>query len=437
MVLSSGCFIPSFEFREAAVVADADGLGALDVAADGLPDVLPDIETSVTDVVGVDATDSASDTQDSGAACDPATCPTVCTRGSCLAVTSLSAGSAHTCASMSNGDTYCWGSNARGQIGVAGASRVTPTLVAVGSASAVSAGSLHTCALLLDHTITCWGDNAFNQLAAFAASTSIAPVPIAGTSGATLIACGEFFSCAATTAGVVCWGNNSFDQSGYYTGARVSVPATVMGLGDTRALSLGSVAACAVDSAGQAACWGSDLEGELGDMCSVMLGAMQTSSAVAVAPPGSWHVLSSGSETTCGLTTGDALRCWGTESNGEFADGAAATMRCMPAQSGAVGDTWNLLGLGGQHGCAQRTADDQLFCWGANSMGELGNGTTTPAWAPSMVRGIQHARLLAAGAHHTCAAVADGSVWCWGQNADGELGDGTMTQRLMPVRVRW
>src|SRR5439155_1471331 len=82
--------------------------------------------------------------------------------------------------------------------------------------------------------------------------------------------------------------------------------------------------------------------------------------------------------------------------------------------------------------------DGTLQCWGDNNWGQLGNGSaagtasTTPATA---VTGITTATAASSGAEHTCAVLQDGSVQCWGRNTDGRLGNGTTTNAFTPVTV--
>lgn len=86
---------------------------------------------------------------------------------------------------------------------------------------------------------------------------------------------------------------------------------------------------------------------------------------------------------------------------------------------------------GTAHSCAV-LADGTMTCWGANTSGQLGNGTTkthTKAAAVSNLAGVVG---VAAGGAHTCALLSDGSVKCWGANALGQLGLGTTDGQLTP-----
>jgi len=93
------------------------------------------------------------------------------------------------------------------------------------------------------------------------------------------------------------------------------------------------------------------------------------------------------------------------------------------------------IAAGGSHTCA-RLADGSLRCWGANSRGELGNGTTTDRLRPTPVVGVSAATDVAVGGGHSCAITRDGAAYCWGANGAGSVGDGTFDDRATPQRVR-
>jgi alpha-tubulin suppressor-like RCC1 family protein len=82
------------------------------------------------------------------------------------------------------------------------------------------------------------------------------------------------------------------------------------------------------------------------------------------------------------------------------------------------------LSLGFHHSCAL-TADGQVFCWGRNQEGQLGDGTTHDATEPRPVIGLVRVSRIAAGGNHTCALARDGTVHCWGANHRGQLGSDT------------
>jgi alpha-tubulin suppressor-like RCC1 family protein len=89
---------------------------------------------------------------------------------------------------------------------------------------------------------------------------------------------------------------------------------------------------------------------------------------------------------------------------------------------------------GSRHSCAI-TTDNRAYCWGFNTYGQLGDGTTTWRLRPVAVASPLRFRQVSVGELHTCGVTTDYRVYCWGSNGDGALGDGTETDRLSPVPV--
>jgi alpha-tubulin suppressor-like RCC1 family protein len=89
--------------------------------------------------------------------------------------------------------------------------------------------------------------------------------------------------------------------------------------------------------------------------------------------------------------------------------------------------------MGYRHACALSNGP---VCWGGNGYGELGIGIMGNKTTPTPVMGLPEAPLsIVAGHDYSCAVLASHGVSCWGTNSAGELGDGTTLQRLSPVNV--
>jgi alpha-tubulin suppressor-like RCC1 family protein len=86
------------------------------------------------------------------------------------------------------------------------------------------------------------------------------------------------------------------------------------------------------------------------------------------------------------------------------------------------------------HACALES-NGTLWCWGANSSGQVGNGTTTNALSPVQILSGNNVVSAAAGEYHTCAIVKNGSLECWGDNTYGELGIGNTTNATSPIGI--
>jgi alpha-tubulin suppressor-like RCC1 family protein len=119
--------------------------------------------------------------------------------------------------------------------------------------------------------------------------------------------------------------------------------------------------------------------------------------------------------------TGDADAGPGAETGPDGATGCGPFGATCPDLVG--------LALGDGHSCARDKAG-RVWCWGANMLGQLGDGTlvdrSTPA--PAAITGV---RLVAAGMGHTCAAVAGSGVWCWGDNRAGQAGAETSSDKVL------
>jgi alpha-tubulin suppressor-like RCC1 family protein len=101
-------------------------------------------------------------------------------------------------------------------------------------------------------------------------------------------------------------------------------------------------------------------------------------------------------------------------------------------------DPWQRVALGYAHTLAI-DPDGQVWAWGANSSGQLGDGSTTSSVEPVEVAGLTDAVAVGAGRYHSIAVTATGEVWAWGDNGSGQVGvataDSTPTREELPVRV--
>ena len=198
---------------------------------------------------------------------------------------------------------------------------------------------------------------------------------------------------------------------------------------------------CGLATGGTAYCWGFNGYGQLGDGTSGN-GDLNDQSAdrnapVAVSGGRSFTALVAGFSHTCGLAPGGTAYCWGRNSEGQLGDGTSGsgTDRLVPvAVSG--GRTFTALVAGAQHTCGL-VSGGTAYCWGWNAGGQLGDGTTgTDRLAPVDVTGGRTYTALVAGDSHTCGLVSGGTAYCWGWNASGQLGDGSNSaNRTAPVAV--
>lgn len=196
-------------------------------------------------------------------------------------------------------------------------------------------------------------------------------------------------------------------------------------------LGLGRSHSCAVMDDGSVRCWGSNESGQLGDGTTIgRLTPVEvsgiTSDTVAVTG-GDRHTCSTGLQGT---------RCWGDNSNGQL--GTGTTVSATTPQTISVGGSTGPLtsiSAGGVHTCA--IFGSGTYCWGDNSQGQLGIGSTSAAPSPTFISGVSSGvpTKIAAGLAHTCVVASSGAVRCWGDNTFGQIGDGSNSDRLSPVTV--
>jgi hypothetical protein len=155
---------------------------------------------------------------------------------------------------------------------------------------------------------------------------------------------------------------------------------------------------------------------------------------VAVAGNHTFTGISAGGTHSCGVTTDAGTLCWGTGLFGQLGTGVVNDVRLTPtALQGAVLGMV-LASAGSQHTCA--AADTAAYCWGLNSSGQLGTGTTANSAQPVAVHLGSPIALVNVGATHSCGVVpAESAVYCWGANASGQLGNGATVGSPVPVRV--
>lgn len=158
-------------------------------------------------------------------------------------------------------------------------------------------------------------------------------------------------------------------------------------------------------------------------------------------PPPAPSIVSVGAGNDHSLAIDDAgnVWAWGSDSNGQLGNGTTSSAVATPHEIGGLANATAIAG-GDSDSFALRT-DGTVWAWGYNSYGELGDGTIMERHSPVQVLGaggsghLTGVVAIAAGAQHVLALKNDGSVWAWGNNAYGQLGDGTGTDRHAPVQV--
>ena len=126
------------------------------------------------------------------------------------------------------------------------------------------------------------------------------------------------------------------------------------------------------------------------------------------------------------------LWAWGANTNGQLGDGTT-TASTTPVQIGTDTD-WRSIAASGSRTLALKQ-NGTLWGWGLNTNGQIGDNTTTQRNAPVQVGTATDWRSITAGVTHSLAIKTNGTLWAWGINSANQLGDGTTTQRNAPVQI--
>jgi alpha-tubulin suppressor-like RCC1 family protein len=350
-------------------------------------------------------------------------------------ITTVHAGTVHTCAVTNAGALKCWGNGWAGQIGDGFTEdRLVPTdVVGLGSGTAAVSAGAHTCALTTAGGAKCWGDNDHGQLGDGTTMQRHTPVDVVGlTSGVAAISVGDDITCALTTSGgAKYWGYNSFGKLGDGTTTERHTPVDVVGLtSGVAAISAGDHHTCALTTGGAVKCWGWNLYGGLGNGQSG--GFDPNPNPVDVIGMGSGvDGLSTGRYYTC-ATGGGAAKCWGYNFNGQLGDGTTSHSSTPVDVVGLSSGVDTIVSGEGSHTCALM-ASGGVKCWGYNGDGRLGDGTENSSDTPIDVAGLSSGVAeVAVGNSHSCALSTGGGLQCWGDNLSGALGNGTTSDSFVP-----
>ena len=177
--------------------------------------------------------------------------------------------------------------------------------------------------------------------------------------------------------------------------------------------------------------WGQNTTGQLGDNTTTG----KSSPVQTVTYGATWKLIDCGGYHTCAIKTDGTLWLWGTNSLGRLGNNTT-TDRSSPVQTVTFGTNWKLVSGGIYHTSAIKT-DGTLWSWGYNNYGTLGDNTNANNKS-SPVQTVTFGtnwKLVSCGRYNTAAIKTDGTLWSWGRNTHGQLGDNTTTDRSSPVQT--
>ena len=333
-------------------------------------------------------------------------------------------------------ELYAWGCNNIGQIGDGTTTnRCVPTQESTAATDwcAVATSGCHTTAVKTTGELYAWGCNNAGQLGDGTTGPKCVPTQecTAATDWCAVAAASRHTAAVKTTGELYSWGNNFYGTLG--DGTRVGKCAPTQEC--TAATDWCAVAAvgfhtAAIKTTGALYAWGYNALGQIGDGTTVDKCVPTQESTAAT----DWCAVAANDAHTAAVKTTGALYAWGSNGCGTLGDGTT-TNRCVPTQESTAATDWCAVAAGCVHTAAVKTTGE-LYAWGGNALGQIGDGTTVSKCAPTQeCTAATDWCAVATGDTQTAAVKTTGALYAWGSNSFGQTGDGTTsTNRCAPTQ---
>ena len=290
-----------------------------------------------------------------------------------------------------------------------------------------SVGYNHTMAIKLDGTLWGWGVNTDGQLGNGTVTRAPIPIQIGTQTNWLKVVAGDRNTMAIKTDGTLwVWGDNLFGQVGNNTFTNnVTTPTQVGTDTDWNSMSAGFEHVAAIKNNGTLWVWGSGGNGQIGNNL-----LLNIATPTQVGSDTDWSTVCAGLSTTMALKSNGSLWTWGRNDLGQLGLGSGSSNRTMPVQVG--GTDWQKISKKSSHTTAIKS-DGTLWHWGRQTGGSP--SFITNLNIPTQVGTATNWSKISSGTDHNLAIKTDGSLWAWLSNGSGQLGNNSTTRAFAPVQI--
>jgi alpha-tubulin suppressor-like RCC1 family protein len=327
-----------------------------------------------------------------------------------------------------------WGNNSCSQVGDGTTvNRCSPVCEFCSATNwcGVSAGGYHATAIKTTGEIWAWGYNAYGRLGDGTIAPKCSPVrEFCSATNWCQVSAGDNHTAAIKTSGELwAWGRNSGQLGDGTVTERCSPVRERCSATDWCQVSAGGCRTHGINTSGQLWAWGSNNNGVLGDGTATT----RCSPVREFCSATDWCQVNSSSRHSVAIKTSGQLWAWGRNNTGALGNGGTVDS-CSPVREICSATDWCQASTGYCHSVAIKTSG-QLWAWGSGACGQLGFGNTSSSTCPRReICSVTDWCQVSAGIFHNVAIKTTGQIWSWGRNNTAQLGDATFTTRCSPVR---
>lgn len=348
----------------------------------------------------------------------------------------ISLGSSNS-AAIKGGKLYVWGSQTDGQLGdgnVALTCKYPSKIMDDYNFKYVCLGGYHSAAITEDGDLYLWGSNKFGQLGDGTFEDKSTPTQImkglkfkcVSLGGSDTSIYGSFSAAVTEDGDLYMWGCNKCGQLGDGTTNDSSIPIKIMEGYQFKSIDLSAGNSAAITTSGDLYLWGNNHAGSIGNGSGKSENEITPNYIM-----GNVSTVSLGSGFSAAITNNGKLYAWGTNCDGQLGvDKEQYLSSSTPIE--IMSDVkFKSVSLGSSHAGAI-DENGNLYTWGNNNMGQLGDGTTTKRYEPKIV--LSDVEMIDFGDVHS-AAVSNGELFTWGWNSEHQLGNGEIKNSYVPIEI--